>query len=183
MNQFLDEAAFIFAFQQGDEKALNFIFKKYSKGIIFFAAKIVHDLHLAEDIVSESYVKLWRIHRSFDSVANIRSFLFVTTRNACYNYLKSSYCKYGRLLDLACCIDSPDETNVNDFSQLILSKIGLEVNKLPIRQREVVKLLLLKQRKVPFVASRLGLSRQTVRNHKTRALLNLRKSLSIYLEK
>jgi RNA polymerase sigma-70 factor (ECF subfamily) len=41
-----------------------------------------------EDLVKDTFVKLWQTHADFDTPQNIKAFLYITTRNACLNFLR-----------------------------------------------------------------------------------------------
>jgi len=42
----------------------------------------------AEDIVLTSFYKLWRLIEGFDSLNDLRAFLYITVRNNCFDYLR-----------------------------------------------------------------------------------------------
>src|SRR5690349_7900035 len=82
------ETDILVRFRNGDEKALAYIFKLYHKGLCYFAKQLISDDQPVEDIVAESFVKLWQRHPDFQTLNNIKAFLYVSTRHSCYNYLK-----------------------------------------------------------------------------------------------
>jgi RNA polymerase sigma factor (sigma-70 family) len=75
-------------FKKGDDKALAYIFKLYHKGLCYFARQLVNDDRQAEDIVADTFLKLWQRHTDFKTLSNIKNFLYITTRHSCYDYLK-----------------------------------------------------------------------------------------------
>ena len=84
------ELKIISAFKQRDAKALAYIFKIHRKPLVYFAEKILGIREEAEDIVADSFMKLWSKHTDFESFSQIKSFLYVVTRNSCLNFLKYS---------------------------------------------------------------------------------------------
>jgi len=58
--------------------------------LYYFAKRFVLDRQDAEDIVAESFIKLWRLRENFDNPQSIKAFLFITTRNGCLDFLRAS---------------------------------------------------------------------------------------------
>ena len=83
-----EELNIIPAFKQKDAKAFACIFKLHRKALVYFAEKILGIREEAEDIVADSFMKLWAKHADFESLPQIKSFLYVVTRNSCLNFLK-----------------------------------------------------------------------------------------------
>ena len=54
-----------------------------------FALRIVEDSEAAEDLVAESFTKVWqRISESFE-IENFKAYMYTAVRNECLNYLKN----------------------------------------------------------------------------------------------
>src|SRR5438876_1059349 len=67
-------------------------FNHYYHPLVFFARKLLHDATAAEDIVTEIFLKYWQKQNNFNSLPAIKTFLYISTRNACLNYLqRASY--------------------------------------------------------------------------------------------
>jgi RNA polymerase sigma-70 factor (ECF subfamily) len=75
-------------FKQGNSRAYMAIYNLCSPAVYYFARRFVRDREVAEDIAADSFIRLYRLHANFDSLPTIQSFLRVTTRNACLNYLR-----------------------------------------------------------------------------------------------
>ena len=85
-----EELKILTAFKNRDAKAFAYIFRLHRKALVYFAEKLLGIREEAEDIVADSFMKLWAKHGDFDSFPAIKSFLYVTTRNACFDFLKYS---------------------------------------------------------------------------------------------
>lgn len=53
------------SFQQGEPTAFNAFFKQYYRPLCFFAEQLLGDMAEAEDIVKDSYMKLWNKRSDF----------------------------------------------------------------------------------------------------------------------
>ncbi len=73
----------------GSKDAFAIIYKKHFISIFHFANGFVSDTQKAEDITTETFVKLWERFANFSSLPSIKSFLFTTAKNACLNEQRS----------------------------------------------------------------------------------------------
>lgn len=85
------EKELMYRFQQGDAIAFNTIYNRYYSSLRYFSQRLTCQKREAEDIAVETFVKLYRLCGNFENVANIRAFLYVTARNACYDYLSYTH--------------------------------------------------------------------------------------------
>src|ERR1041385_6569303 len=77
-------------FKRGNTHAFRAVYEMFFPGLCFFAKRLVDNDGEGEDIAADSFVKLLNRHDTFDTLPNIKAFLYITTRNACLNYLRSS---------------------------------------------------------------------------------------------
>lgn len=172
------EGDLIAMFRRGDRMALKNLYDLHYKTLCYFAANLVLDRPQAEDIVADAYVKLWAIRTNFDSLANIRAFLYITVRNASFNYLR-----YARRITAAqeemlyLMQNDSAQVQFHEIEASLLDKIYGEIETLPKQCREVFKLFYLEKLTTTEIAERMKLSRNTVQNHKIRAMKLLRTAL------
>ncbi|WEK35065.1 MAG: RNA polymerase sigma-70 factor [Candidatus Pseudobacter hemicellulosilyticus] len=167
-------------FQRGSEKAISHLFRLYYRGLVYFADNIISNRKEAEDIVVECFLKLLKKSGDFESLANIRSFLHVATRNACYNYLQSVKVGVRSQRELAYLQDPEQPTYGTDYAKIdaeIMETILEEVENLPPQCRQVFKYLFFERKTTQEIADLMGLSVKTVRNQKARAIQLLQAQL------
>ena len=75
--------------QKGDYEAFNLLVLKYQSRIISLAHKFVKDIHLAEDIAQESFIKVHKSLNSFREESAFFTWLYRVTVNTAKNYLSS----------------------------------------------------------------------------------------------
>lgn len=63
--------------------------KQYYAVLCRFAEKFLPDASLAEDVAQESFIKLWRSERTFDTLMALKAWLYTTTRNGCLDVIRS----------------------------------------------------------------------------------------------
>lgn len=164
------------AFQQGDSNAFNAFFREHYKPLCYFAQQLTGDAAAAEDVVKDSFVKLWNQRSGFDHPKSIKSFLYTATRNACLNLLrhekvKDHFREEMQYLDGEA-IDAPvlQEMIRSELMQAIYKEIAA----LPEKRRQVFSMVFLEGLGYDEIAAQLGISVFTVKEHKAKALAQLR---------
>lgn len=174
----MTEGELIAMFRSGDREALKHLYGLHFKTLCYFAAKVVLDSQQAEDIVADSYVKLWTLRANFDTLTNIRAFLYITVRNACFNYLRHAKRMTAAQQEMLYLFQNDSQQlQFHEIEASLLDKIYGEIESLPKQCREVFKLFYLERLNTTEIAERMKLSRNTVQNHKIRAMKLLRTAL------
>lgn len=76
--------------QERNEKAISLLYDNYGDTLLGVANKVVRDHELAQDVVQESFVKIWKKADSYDpSKAKLFTWLFRITRNTAIDKLRS----------------------------------------------------------------------------------------------
>ncbi|WP_341839324.1 RNA polymerase sigma-70 factor [Chitinophaga caseinilytica] len=164
------------AFQQGDSSAFNAFFREHYKPLCYFAEQLTGNTAAAEDAVKDSFVKLWDGRAGFQHPKSIKSFLYTATRNACLNLLrhekvKENFREEVKYLD-ASAADAPvlQEMIRTELMQSVYKEISL----LPEKRRQVFNMVFLEGMSFEEIARELGISVFTVKEHKAKALAQLR---------
>ena len=168
------------AFKEGNAAALNVLWKNNYKALVYFADQLVRNNLLSEDIVSETFVKLWKLRENFDNVPSIRSFLYVTVRNTCYDHLRSQEIHTRIHKEILYTSDYAQEMNRDDYDMMYaeyIQQLYVQVRSLPDRCREIFNLYFFDRRTTKEIATLLNISEQTVRNQKTKAVALLKSAL------
>ena len=76
--------------QERNEKAISLLYEHYGDTLYGVAFKVVKDEELAQDVVQESFVKIWKKSDSYDAAkAKLFTWLFRITRNTAIDKLRS----------------------------------------------------------------------------------------------
>lgn len=180
MNLINSDPDIVTSFKNGDPKAFDSFFNSYYPHLCYFASQLIGDSPDVEDIVKDSFVKLWRKHADFDNARGIKAFLYVTTRNDCINFLRRLRVKNTFREEMVYLQKDRAEELV--LHQLIraefMQEIYNEIEQLPDKRRKVIKLAYLEGLKNDEIAQLLNISAYTVKVHKVKALSFLRLRLS-----
>ncbi len=76
--------------QERNEKAISLLYEHYGDTLYGVAHKVVRNEELAQDVLQESFVKIWKKSDSYDSSkAKLFTWLFRITRNTAIDKLRS----------------------------------------------------------------------------------------------
>ena len=164
---------------RGDQESFRLIFQQHYKALCYFASSIILDGQEAEDLVQETFSKLWNKRADFTSPTSIKAFLYIATKNACLNFLKQKERQSSREKEFTYLLQEPLS---DDFDPIlaeteIIQELYTEIENLPKQCQRVFKMSYLQGRKNEEIATALGISYNTVRTQKLRALKLIRASL------
>ena len=167
----------MYNFRAGNEIAFQHVMKQHLHALTFHAYKICHNKETAEEIVADTFSKLWQRKENFQNETNIKSFLYISTRNACFDYLKSAMQQAkNRTVEL------DDDLILRDKDPLthlihseVIKLVFQEINNLPQRQQDVFKMLYLEWLTTEEICKRLDVTPNAVYVAKKKALATIRK--------
>jgi RNA polymerase sigma-70 factor (family 1) len=166
------------AFREGDLKAFSYFYDLFYTRLCVFAVQIIDDQAAAEDIVAEVFVKLWQKRTHFQTAENIKGFLYISTKNACRNYLKHQLHVRNYENEVSRLPVFDDDWILNE---IIVTEVYHALNNaiagLPEQCAKVLKMSYLDQMKNQEIADTLQISIHTVKSQKARAISLLRKEL------
>jgi len=178
MNEQQVGADLMYEFNKGNPKSLKAIFDRYYAPLCFFAERMVAHREQAQDIVTECFVKLWELHANFATEQNIKAFLYITTKNACLNYLKQSERNAMRQSDLAYFHSHAEDHILSEMTRAdVLREVYTAIESLPPQCRKILRMSFVDGMKNQEIAEQLKLSVQTVKNQKVRAIYLLKMKL------
>lgn len=166
----------------GDPDSFSDVFSAYYKDMVFFAYSFTHELSSAEDIVQETFVKLWEDHEKLIVTVSLKSILLKTIQNKCIDWhrhkkIVNNHCSY--IID-----NSPlyeyDTDNYVLRSDLEL-RIEMAITNLPEKFKEAFEMNRFEGLKYKEIATKLNVSIRTVEVRISKALGLLRKSLIDFL--
>ncbi len=170
-------------FNQGDEQAFNEVFKLHYRSLCYYMHKFPMSYEEAEDIVSETFIKIFTIVRGgkqFKSTDHIKNAIFIMSRNAAINHLNLVKRRSGYIKDFLILAgqENHDDSRNHRVETELLQCIYEAVETLPAECKKIFKLFYLREYSSREVAARLNLHPQTVRNQVNRAITLLKKYLS-----
>jgi RNA polymerase sigma-70 factor (ECF subfamily) len=159
------------------EAPLSALYTAYGGQVYGLGLQLLHDAGLAEDLVQETFVRLWRsAHRYDGAKSSVRTFVFTLARRAAVDLWR----RRGVAVPHELGEPEADGAAGNDaYEQLLLRlAVGEALAELSPAHREVLELQYRQDLTQAQIAERLGIPLGTV---KTRAMHALR-ALTRYLD-
>lgn len=165
-------SVYVPAFQRGDEKAFQHIYHMLSKRLEYFAEGMV-DEAAARDVVQDAFVKLWERREQFFNFNAIKTFLYLTIKNACLNIAKHDKVVDKYQQGLTEPIEEMDVLH-RMIEAEVIDEVYMALQQLPQGCRNVIFLSYFEGMSNQEVADELNVSINTVKTQKVRALKLLR---------
>ncbi len=169
---------------RGDENAFDSLVRRHLKTVYRLSFRIAGK-EAAEDIVQETFLKVWKKFSSFRRSGNFKAWLLGIARNAAIDHLrKQKYPAYSEISESSA--STPEEFLLDDkpLQDEILDRAKTSealvkvITKLPIRDREILSLHYENDLTFDEIGKILGRPLHTVKSLHHRALIALRKILS-----
>lgn len=84
------DRALIEAFQQGDEFAFVSLYNRYKQPVYAFCARMLRDQALAQDVMQETFLRVYENRDRLAHAGAFRSWLFTIARNQCLNTIRKT---------------------------------------------------------------------------------------------
>jgi RNA polymerase sigma-70 factor (family 1) len=172
----LNESELLAKIAEGDQRAFRVLYDFYYNKIYAFALCLLKSDLLAEDVVQDTFLKLWKKGFDLNQIVNVESFLIAVTRNRSLDILRRSKLeiktnqKRTRVWSEGH-NDTEESIILNDTRRILQSAIDL----LPPQQKLVYQLCQQEGLKYEEAADKLSLSTLTVQSYMKLALRNVRK--------
>jgi len=147
------------------------VFHLFNASLCFFARKWVNDIAIAQDIVTDVFVKLWQKQADFKTLYSVKAFLYISTRNACINHNQQAKFQTRVRETIRQQATEVESDGVKETIHAeVLRRVYTMVNDLPVKCREVMMLSYSEGLDCHEIARQMRLSVHTVRNQKTRGV-------------
>lgn len=138
-----------------------------------YAMRIVGNADDAEDVVEDTFVRVWQSVADGLEVADFSAFMYRSVRNRCVSFLRAK-------------VEHEDVASIPDISEEVIdtsvrdAQIWKAIDELPEKCREIFLMSKRDGYSNAEIAEKLGISIKTVKNQMTKAFSRLRAALSPY---
>lgn len=172
--------------RKGDKKAYEAVYNEFFGVLYHLCLNYLHDEKVSEEMVQDTFMKLWEIRETLNDQVNIRNFLYTITKNNCLNYLRNQkislkHQENMKYLEMQFNYEALEKLgNYLQFEEL-RNKIDEAISKLPAEVIETFKLSRFEELSYREIAEQQGISIKTVEARISKALRILRVELKDYL--
>lgn len=159
--------------QKGHIEKFEMLVRKYQSGLVKFVFTIVKDFPQAEDIVQETFIKIYRNIPELDSGKKFSAYLFTIAKNQSITYLRQKK-ETVSLENIDIADENEDTVNryvINNLIDIIKQKIKF----LPDTFTQILTLYYFEELSYLEISKKLDLPINTVKTRLRRAKIQLRK--------
>ncbi len=160
-------------FSQGEETAMQQLYDFFFVPLCAYGSRFITNQQVVADIVQEVFIKLWHKRKSFFSIFSLRTFLYISVRNACLNELRNQK-RRGKKVEISELTALEDRDFI--VEEEVYRMISMEIEALPPAMKRVFELTLL-DLKIKDIAAVLNISENTARNQRAVAKKKLQEKL------
>jgi RNA polymerase sigma-70 factor (ECF subfamily) len=160
------------AISKGSEMAFQFVFERYRQPMWSFVMTLVKSPHIAEDIIQESFIKLWERRDILTEVVKPKDFIFILVRNRALDALRR----------LATSEKEKEKLWVHLKQQSDYSDYYLEAEQASQILKDIIDQLPAQQQKAFTMSRDLGLSHQDIADELKISRNTVKKHISIALK-
>lgn len=172
--------------REGEKIAFEEIYNDFFGVMHHLSVQYLHDQKVSEEIVQDTFMKLWEIRETLNEQFNIRNFLYTITKNNCLNYLRNQkialkHQQNIQYLEIQFNFEALERLgNYMEFEEL-REKIDNVIAALPDDLRETFLLSRYEELHYKEIADKQSISIKTVEARVSRALRILRFELKDYV--
>ncbi|MCI6550238.1 MAG: RNA polymerase sigma-70 factor [Prevotella sp.] len=173
------EREVIAALKSDSQEAFNEIYSTYARRLYSYCYKFSRTAEDAEEIVQDTFVRLWNSRGKLKSDTNLNNLIFTISHRLVINawHKRMLDPRYITFLEIQEQVADSRRTEhaveYDEFSWRVLSLM----DKLPTTQRKIVQYAKMEDLPSKEIARRMNLSEQTVRNQLSLALKTLRSQM------
>jgi RNA polymerase sigma-70 factor (ECF subfamily) len=177
----LDERELLERIRRGEEEAFDAVFRAHYAPLVGLAEGMLRSRAVAEEVVQDVMLELWRRRESLPVEESLRAYLFRATRNRALNHLRHNRVeRRGEPYLGGERVDRPAAPRVLVEEEIDVA-LRAALGDLPDRCREVFELSRVHGLRYAEIASTLGISVKTVEAQMGKALRILRERLAPWL--
>jgi RNA polymerase sigma-70 factor, ECF subfamily len=163
-------------FNKRDSIAVEEVWQSFYPALIDYISKLIHSPTETEDLAAEAFTKLLCYEAPFESLGNIRGYLFTSAKNMALNFLTHKKTIMENTIDLERHIrqlEPEDIFEAEAYAELI-AKVCRAIDRLNPKCKQVFCEYYTNRLKNREIAEKLGISEKTVEKRKTVAFRQLK---------
>ncbi|MBC9912347.1 RNA polymerase sigma factor [Chitinophaga varians] len=170
----ITDAELVLRLRDNDVSAFDSLYGNYHQAVYRNILKFVKDVAVAEDILQEVFARLWEKRREIQADQSVGGWLFVISFNLSVSWVRrklKEQALHKNLLDLG-----PDDQLMIDRKNMDEEQYSLleqAIAQLSPKKRTIVTRCKLEGKTYDEVASELNISRNTVKEHLSAAMVKL----------
>ena len=166
-------------FRAGDSAALKQLYDIHCESLLIFCNRLLDDHCQAEEVVMDTFVKLWQHRSQFKSLSSIVHYIFAVSKNACIDQLRKRKVIKSNQDRFTYFVSGDSSACEAELIRAQLYQLALlEAEHFPPKMKLVFMMIFRDGLSPQQTADALGVSVETVKTHRKFALKVLRQTLA-----
>lgn len=174
---YIDDKTLVSRIKAGDSRCFRILYEKYVSDLYYFIFQYLKSADITDDIVQDTFVRLWLHRERLDETLSVRSYLFTISYRQMLKELKRQF-KNPLMHDYLEFMDSlaVEDRNAYDYD-IYVKALSIAKENLSPRQKEIWQMSREDGLSSAEIASILSISDQVVRNQLSSSLRKIREFL------
>ena len=163
-----------------DEKAFCSLFYNFFPSLCVYAGRYIDNKEECEDIVQDTFFKIWRTRKSLEITSSARNLLVTTVKNSCIDYLRKKEVEHTyieRQAKKEWLMYQDDVYSTMELEEII----SRALSQLPENLRQVFEMNRFDGLTYAQIAEKQNISVKTVESYMSKSLKMMRTELKDYL--
>ncbi|AYB31916.1 RNA polymerase sigma-70 factor [Chryseolinea soli] len=179
--RYCSEYELVTLLKEGSEPALKELFLRFEQKILLYVFRLTRSHEVAEEILQDTFVKLWECRESLDMSLSFSAFVYKIAKNRILNYLRSNTAQVAmkKAYSLSM-VTSRNATEEQIFFNEYVQIADRAIDCLPPQRKSIFKMSRNEGKSYEEIAVTLGISKNTVRVQIVQSLKDIRRFMSLH---
>lgn len=165
-----------------DKATYKRVFNQFYRELVVYAHNFLYDLQASEDLVQDIFVQLWENAHELKIHTSIKSYLYASVRNKCYNRLRDVKIQDNlNIIDLNASLttDYEMEDREPQEKQKVYQQVMAVVDDFPDSMKRIFQLKFLENYKYAEIAEEMEISINSVKTQLKRAKAKINEAITV----
>jgi RNA polymerase sigma factor (sigma-70 family) len=172
-----DDITLVEEYKRGSTSAFEMLYKKYASKMKWVAFRYVNDSAIAEDVLQEAFVKVFKKISTFENTGSFEGWLRRTVVNTAINYYNSIKKESEKMAEFGDSLENQGSEITEEEPSYTLEEMMEAINQLPEGYKVVFNLYAIDQYSHKEISEALNITEGTSKSQLFKARAFLKKTL------
>jgi RNA polymerase sigma factor (sigma-70 family) len=172
-----DDITLVEEYKRGSTSAFEMLYKKYASKMKWVAFRYVNDSAIAEDVLQEAFVKVFKKISKFENTGSFEGWLRRTVVNTAINYYNSIKKESEKMAEFGDSLENQGSEITEEEPSYTLEEMMEAINQLPEGYKVVFNLYAIDQYSHKEISEALNITEGTSKSQLFKARAFLKKTL------
>ncbi|WP_339904766.1 sigma-70 family RNA polymerase sigma factor [uncultured Cyclobacterium sp.] len=171
---------------QGNRKGLEGLYKEFISTLFNYGLALTNDQSFVQDCIQEVFIDLWKYHQTLGKADHVKAYLLRALSHKIYKEnrqkTKRKTVEWDNTFIESCYVESVESKVISvQRERRLQNELAKGLDKLPIRQKQVIHLLFFEQLSYEKTSKLMGINLRSVYTLAWKAITNLKKYIVLLL--